>query len=50
MELLGDLGHIESRFSSFGDGVSVSARQVHGLCQTYYRLGIILDVPKGTPR
>ena len=25
-ELLGDLGHVESCFSPFGDGVSVSAR------------------------
>ena len=24
MELLGDVGHVESCFSSFGDGVSVS--------------------------
>jgi len=26
MELLGDLGHLESRFGPFGDSVSVSAR------------------------
>ena len=38
MELLGDVDHVESRFSSFGDGVSVGARLVHGLRQTYYRL------------
>jgi hypothetical protein len=25
MELLGDVGHLESRFDLFGDGVSVSA-------------------------
>ena len=25
MELLGDVGHVESRFCPFGDGVSVSA-------------------------
>ena len=25
MELLGDMGHVESRFGSFGDNVSVSA-------------------------
>ena len=34
MELLGDVGHVESCFGLFGDGVSVSARQVHGLHQT----------------
>jgi hypothetical protein len=31
MELLGDVGHVESCFSPFRDGVSVSARQVHDL-------------------
>ena len=34
MELLGDAGHVKSHFILFGDGVSVSARQVHGLHQT----------------
>ena len=38
MELLGDTGHVESRFGLFGDGVSVGARQVQGLRQTYHRL------------
>ena len=38
MELLGDTGHVESRFCPFRDGVSVGARQVHGLRQTYHRL------------
>jgi hypothetical protein len=37
MELLGDKGHMESPFS-FGDGVSVGARKVHGLRQAYHRL------------
>jgi hypothetical protein len=31
MELLGDVGHVESRFGPFGDSVSVRARQLHGL-------------------
>jgi hypothetical protein len=26
MELLGDVGHLESRFGPFGDGVTVGAR------------------------
>jgi hypothetical protein len=26
MELLGDVGHVESYFSLFGDGVSIGAR------------------------
>jgi hypothetical protein len=40
MELLGYVGHVESRFGLFDDSVSVSvdARQVQGLCQTYHML------------
>jgi hypothetical protein len=39
MELLGDVGHVESRFDPFGDGVIVGARLVDGLRQTYHSLG-----------
>jgi hypothetical protein len=35
--LVSDLGRVEFRFSQFGDSASVSARQVHGLHQTYHR-------------
>jgi hypothetical protein len=35
MELLGDVGHDETRFDLFGDGASVGARLAHGLRQTY---------------
>jgi hypothetical protein len=38
MELLGDVGCVESRFSTFGGSVSVGARKVHYLHQTYRRL------------
>jgi hypothetical protein len=38
MELLGDVGHVESLFFLFGDNVSVGVRLVHGLRQTYHRL------------
>jgi hypothetical protein len=38
MELLGDVGHVDSSFGSFGDGASVGARKVQGLRQTYRRL------------
>jgi hypothetical protein len=38
MELLGDVGHVASRFGPFGDSVSVVARKVHGLCQPYQRI------------
>jgi hypothetical protein len=34
--LASDMGRVESRFSLFGDSVSVSARQVHGLHRTYH--------------
>jgi hypothetical protein len=38
MELLGDVGHVESCFDLFCDSVSVGARQVLGLRQMYHRL------------
>jgi hypothetical protein len=38
MELVGDVGHVESCFDLFRASVSVSARQVHSLQQTYDRL------------
>ena len=38
MELLGDVGHVESHFNLFGDNVSVGAREVHGLRRMYHRL------------
>jgi hypothetical protein len=37
MELVSDAGRVESRFSPFGDNVSVSARLEHGLHRTYHR-------------
>jgi hypothetical protein len=39
MELLCDLGCVESRFGLFGVSVSVGARCVHGMRQTYHRHG-----------
>ena len=38
MELLCDVGLVEYRFGPFEDIVSVIAREVHGLRQTYHRL------------
>ena len=38
MELLGDVGLVESRFGPFGDGVSVGTKYMHGLRHTYYWL------------
>ena len=45
MELLGYVGLVESCFGPFGDSVSVSGRQVHGLRQTYHRLRHRFNVP-----
>jgi hypothetical protein len=39
MKLLGDLGHVDSRFGLFVDSANLDARLVHGLRQTYHRLG-----------
>jgi hypothetical protein len=47
MGLLGDVRHEEFRFGPSGDGVSISARQVHGLCQGSK---IVLDAPDGPRR
>jgi hypothetical protein len=38
MEPLGYVGHGKSRFGPFRNGVSVNARQVHGLRQMHHRL------------
>jgi hypothetical protein len=38
MELLVDLGYVETRFGPFGDNVSFGASQVHSLRQTNHRL------------
>jgi hypothetical protein len=38
MELLGDVGHVESHLFLLGDRVSVGARLVHSLRQAYCQL------------
>jgi hypothetical protein len=38
MELLGDGGHVESRFGQFGDSANLNAREVNGLHQMYHWL------------
>jgi hypothetical protein len=50
IELLGDMGRLESRFGPFGDGVSFVARYVHGLRQMYHGVKNVLDAPNGPPR
>ena len=50
MELLGDMGHVESQFFLFGDSVSVGARW--GTVYAKHTIGseIILDAPDRTTR
>ena len=38
MELVGDVGHVESHFGLIGNSVTVDARKVHDLYQMYHRL------------
>ena len=51
MHLLGDVGHVESRFSPFGDSVSVECK-IGARFHVRRTIGseIILDTPDGTPR
>ena len=50
MELLGDVGHLESYFFPFGDSVSVGARKVHVCARRTIGLEIVLVAPDGTTR
>jgi hypothetical protein len=36
---LGDDAQVEARYGPIGDGAKLDARMVHGLRQTYHRLG-----------
>jgi hypothetical protein len=45
MELVSDVGRVESRFSPFGDSVSVSVCTEHTI-----GIQITLDTLNGTPR
>jgi hypothetical protein len=49
MELLGDMGHVESCISPFGDGVSVGVRCT--ICTKHtIDSKIVLYTPNGIPR
>jgi hypothetical protein len=39
MVLLGDEAQVEAQFGLFRDSANLDARHVHGLSQTYHRLG-----------
>jgi hypothetical protein len=49
MELLGDVGPVESRFSPFGNGVSVMEDWCMVCAKRSIGSKIALDVPSGTP-
>ena len=51
MDLLGDVGHVESPFSPFGDSVSVECK-IGARFHVKHTIGseIVLDVADGTPR
>jgi hypothetical protein len=50
MELLGDVGHMESYLGLFGDSVSVSANRCMVCTKRTIGSEIILDVADGTPK
>ena len=50
MELLGDVGHVESRFFFIGDSVSVGQDRCTVCRKRTIGSEIILDAPNGTPR
>jgi hypothetical protein len=50
MELLGDVGLVESHFGLFGDSFSVSASTCTVCAKRTIGSEIILDAPDGTPR
>jgi hypothetical protein len=50
MELLGDMGQVESRFGPFGDFVSVGQDRFTVCVKHTIGSDIFLDAPDGTPR
>ena len=50
MELLGDVGLVESRFGPFGDSVGVGANPCTVCAKRTIGSEIVLDAPDGTPR
>ena len=50
MELLGDVGNVESLLFPFGDSVSAGARWVHACARRTIALDVVLHAPDGTTR
>ena len=50
MELLGDVGHVESSFGPFGDGVVLVQDRCTICAKRTIGSDIVSDAPDGTPR
>ena len=50
MDLLGEVGHVESRFGPFQDGVIVVQDRCTACAKHTVGSGIVLDAPDITPR
>jgi hypothetical protein len=50
MELLGDVAHLESRFGTFGDAISVVQDSCTVCAKRTIGSEIVLDAPSGTPK
>jgi hypothetical protein len=50
LELLGDLGHVESCFGLFRDSANLDTDRCMGCAKHTIESEIILDAPDGTPR
>jgi hypothetical protein len=50
MELVGDVGHVETHFGPFGDGVASLQDRCIVCAKHTIGSGIILDASDGTPR
>ena len=49
MELIGDTGHVESRFGPFGDGANLDIDRCMVCAEHTLGSEIVLDAPDGTP-
>ena len=50
MDLLGEVGHVESRFGPFRDGVILVQDRCTACAKHTVGFGIVLDAPDVTPR
>jgi hypothetical protein len=50
MDLLGEIGHVESRFNPFGDSGTISEDRCTVCTRRTIGIEIVLDALDGTPR